>query len=428
MTAQRLLYKRILEHWKFQFASLRMAVDWTVALYIVAPGIFFAGYVYRTLWVEPPHWMTLIPPEVPFSVLFLFCFSRGIRVFLEMGDQLFLLQRREWAIRLISGGCVYTLLVQFASTTMVFGILAPLMMGVYGMSIGVFMAWGVFTFLFKANISFVFHLLTIRFAGWRRWLLAGLLFIIGSVSYIASGKACLLLPIGVVLWLLCFLLAGTLSFLIRRRIRVKGAFFGDIEREHKKKMKIAALLLSQVIEKRPSSPRSRPLLFRRSGRLFRRRTPGAGVAEAALKAFVRSVPRMKLYVQFVVVVTYAVAVVPSWMKWLLWIALAFMLASWLRRSGQELLDSRYLRLFRWEVADLSDGLSRAVFVLLLPATLMMSAALACSAWSERLWMAVPFMLAAGTGLAHAASQLVMLGARIGNGGPPEVPHDSVRDG
>ncbi|WP_309144123.1 MULTISPECIES: ABC transporter permease [Paenibacillus] len=120
----------------------------------------------------------------------------------------------------------------------------------------------------------------------------------------------------------------------------KGAFFGDIEREHKEKMKIAALVLSQGIEKPPSTPRSRPLLFRRSGRLFHRRTPGTGVAEAALKAFVRSGPRMKLYVQFVVLVMYAVAIVPSWLKWLLWGVVAFLLASWLRISGQELLDSR----------------------------------------------------------------------------------------
>ncbi|WP_174351528.1 ABC transporter permease [Paenibacillus sp. JMULE4] len=285
-----------------------------------------------------------------------------------------------------------------------------------------------FTFLFKANISFVFHLLTIRFAGWRRWLLAGLLFITGAVSYIVSGKTCLLPDPGVVPVLLSFLSAGTLSLFIHRRIRVKGAFFGDIEREHKEKMKIASLVLSQGIEKPPSTPRSRPLLFRRSGRLFHRRTPGTGVAEAALKAFVRSGPRMKLYVQFVVLVMYAVAIVPSWLKWLLWGVLAFLLASWLRISGQELLDSRYLRLFRWEAADLSDGMSRAVFTLLLPATLAMSVALACTAWPERLWLGVPLMLSAGTVLAYAVSRLMILGVRIGTSGPPKANHDSVRDG
>ncbi|ALS24211.1 hypothetical protein PN4B1_38420 [Paenibacillus naphthalenovorans] len=77
---------------------------------------------------------------------------------------------------------------------------------------------------------------------------------------------------------------------------------------------------------------------------------------------------------------------------------------------------------------MSDGMSRAVFTLLLPATLAMSVALACTAWPERLWLGVPLMLSAGTGLAYAVSRLMILGVRIETSGPPKANHDSVRDG
>lgn len=44
ITPAKLFKKRIVSDWKFQYKVWRMAIDWTVALYIVIPAIILGIY------------------------------------------------------------------------------------------------------------------------------------------------------------------------------------------------------------------------------------------------------------------------------------------------------------------------------------------------------------------------------------------------
>jgi len=79
ITPTKIFYKRVISEWKFQYSVWRMAIDWTVALYIVIPAIIFGVCQYIELWQTQLPWLSNLPLQLFIGVIFLFTWEGTVR-------------------------------------------------------------------------------------------------------------------------------------------------------------------------------------------------------------------------------------------------------------------------------------------------------------------------------------------------------------
>lgn len=351
LTPGRVALRRIRANARFQYRAWRMAVDWTVALYIVIPALFFGGYQYVLWWQEPPYWLKQVPYFMWRSALFLFTVSGTVRYFVEEADQLFLVQRSDWFRRMMAWGAAYSLGLNLIWTVLLGVLLYPLLTGVYGLGLPGTVALFLVIFLFKADVMIVKQLIEIRVSGWRGFLLrllllpvAGLLFGVCSMAFSNQGYA----AGGAVV----LVLALALLWLLPGRLRKKGAFYHDVRREQQEKMKAAGLLLSMggiPAPRKPRLRRKRPLLFPGSGRLFRSRTPENVLAESLIKAVYRNSSKLKLMGYAAAAYSAAVVVCPAGSyRWMIWLAVSALFVWMAKAFAKDAASESYVRLFHWE--------------------------------------------------------------------------------
>jgi ABC-2 type transport system permease protein len=399
-TAKQLFYRRLRSNWQFQLQTLKMAVDWTVAVYIVVPALLLAGGTYRSWWIEPPEWFAIVPAEALFVLMFLFSVNMTVRLFVEEADQLFLLQRRRWIRGVVGRALAYTFAVQTAAIGIVLALLTPMVLKGGHLNAGEWAAWCGLTVLFRPALSLMLHLISRRLSRIKRIVSLAIGVVAAAVVYFSAagavqkGQIVYLVPLAVALLLL-------LTALVRRRLSVSDTFLQDVEAETKAKMRLAQVILSQVLPKPPKLRRHRPFLFRNSGRLFRKRTAEYGLAEAGLKSFWRSAAHMRLYIQFVSLGSAAVWLVPDWIKALVWLLILVPLGLWLRNFWLETLESPFVRLFSWRNQDVTKAAERTLFWLLWPPALLTGFAAGASGWS---WLGALLAIPLSIGIAYLAAQ------------------------
>lgn len=366
--------RRIRSDVRFQYRAWRMAIDWTVALYIVAPALLIAGYHYLSWWREPPIWLDNIPYSIIQAYLFIIAVNGTVRYYIEEADQLFLVQRQGWFRRVMGTGAAYSLMVHVLWVALSGLLLYPLLHNGYGVGAAEAASLFMLTYLFKVHLMLGKQWLSMRFSGWRGFAVRlvllpvfGALFgvILAAASYSALTAA------GTAL-----VLAATLLWLVPARLRMKGAFYHDIRRERQEKMKVAAMLLSQAGIKAPKkskAPRKGPLLFPRSGRLFRTRSQENVLAESVIKAVFRSGSKLQFYGYALLAYTTAIAVCPQGAyRYAVGLAVAALLA-WMGKSfAKEALAEAYVSLFPWKDGVRYEALWKAGAGIALPGCLWLA--------------------------------------------------------
>src|SRR5690606_28505235 len=116
--------------------------------------------------------------------------------------------------------------------------------------------------------------------------------------------------------------------------------------------------------------------FPNSNLLFRVRTPSNGLVEMCVKSFFRSWAEFKVYMQFVIIgaAVLMLPFMPMWSKWVVWIALAFILSQRLKTFWSEMMSSDFVRMFAWKDADRIAAASKAIFLMSLPGFMLVSIA------------------------------------------------------
>ena len=123
-------------------------------------------------------------------------------------------------------------------------------------------------------------------------------------------------------WMAILLLLVLVVFLSKIRLQEKGAFFADIARERDARMRIVSLMLIRVIERKRKPTRKYPLLFGKSQRLFKGKGAGNGIADLLAKSFFRNGTQWRQTIQFVVVISGAMFILPGAIKITIWILAA----------------------------------------------------------------------------------------------------------
>jgi len=417
MSLGKLFWRRLRENWGFQYGVIRSAVDWTVVLYIVIPALAVCGYHYVSWLRFAPEWMERIPYVAAAAALLLVALGGGIRLFVEEADQLFLTQRARWIRGVRSRGLIYSAVCHALHGALAVALLAPLL-SVHGLSPMQFVLLGGLTGSARFASALAGHWISCRLAGWRRYgaaaaqvALFSAMFLTGAVVLAGvppfDGRPLPLRPLegrmGAVLQF------GMIALLIAVSIRMawslasaKWTFLHDAAQERTKRLRLAALMLAQVTETRPRrSRRGRPLWFRRSAPLFRRRTTVNALAEMGVKSFARDRLQIWTYIRLVFVGFAAILLVPPAFKPAVGLALALLLGTWTRSYWKQMMKSPYLQMFPWRDADKHAAAGKALYVLLLPGCLLLglAAGFGAGAWLGAL-AAIPAGWAAAYAIAH----------------------------
>jgi ABC-2 type transport system permease protein len=387
-TQGRLLHTRIKRFWIDQYRVWRTALDWTVWVYFIVPGLWIGGGTYREMWLDPPDWLLALPELAVLVIPVLYLFIGRLRVFLEDADMLFLTQKQDWIRRLIAGGAIYTLVMQLFTATLLFSVMLLWFVKGLGLSAAAIVAWAVFTVCCKSAVTIQQHLIEARWRGWRRWLLQGtgsiaIMLAYGWVSLHGFDRPEFLIAFGMLALAVWFLA-------LRYKLGARGDFAFDVQSERKARLASTDLLLTTVMERKPIIRLSRPVFFRRSGRLLRGSDAGTMLAEMRMKAWLRKLANLQLWFGFFAASTTAVLVSPGWLAITLACTLPLLAAIWMHKHWREWLDEPFIAQFKWEETALRKGASLSRFWLLVPGTAWLAS---LAGWQyggwEVMWASLP---------------------------------------
>ncbi|GAA3409969.1 ABC transporter permease [Paenibacillus hodogayensis] len=395
-----LFARRLKSEWRFQYRVWKMAVDWTVALYIVIPALLVAVYQYVSWWKATPGWAGMLPVGVMLSALYVTTGFGSVRLFVEEADQLFLLRNEAWMSRLKRLGLGYSLFVRIVLSFLTVGVLAPFLMLAHG--------YDVYRLILLAILAAVTGTNRLLCGRWLALLLPRILgWIANTVAFAITGWLFLTAALPDAPWGwtigLTVLLAVSTALLARWRLETKGSFYRDVAYEYDQRMKYAALLMGQLVPL-PSKigKRSKPLLFRGSPRLFRKRTPDRVLAETIVKSFYRSGTQIKLYIQLLLACVIGLLLVPVAVKWIFWLGVSCLLAYWTKLFGKEVLGSPFVGLFPWENPDRLKAIARATPLVFVPFAVMAGLAFG---WSAYGWETGLLLVPAGWFVGYALGEL-----------------------
>lgn len=275
MNGRTLFFRRLFDYYKYQFKVLHAVIDWTVALYIVLPAIAFVIYQYIDLmngrgllyeWSEVAEWRWL------YAVCGLIMFTGSIRTFLMEADKVFLLQKKEIIYQLKRYALLYSFLVTMAKWLLLFFIVLPLIS--HSVHITFAESTALLCYLFGLHIFFL-SLKQDRIRKPRsisRWIgdiLVRAIFFAGSAILIVLTQWHLLALFGIL-----FLLFSVIGSL--KKTASFTAFEAEVTEEKKSRLALAGLVMMMSQEagmpKVKDRMRRKPLLYRNSKRIFKRRT------------------------------------------------------------------------------------------------------------------------------------------------------------
>ena len=170
-TPLRLYRRRSREHFNGQLKNLRLAVDWTVWLYLLVPGLLYLIGWYSSLWTKPlPTWATELSVPVLTGLIDIIMLSGGVLIFVEEADMLFLKSRPLWMRTLMKQGLIRACLLHLGKMIVITALTAPLWSRVYDMSFTPIALLAVWFGIVASIQAIAVHIIKVRYTGWRRWI------------------------------------------------------------------------------------------------------------------------------------------------------------------------------------------------------------------------------------------------------------------
>ena len=206
----------------------------------------------------------------------------------------------------------------------------------------------------------------------------------------SSKSVVLLLRRPGLFYLSLFILLNTLGILLFKRVKLRGTFFEDVAREQIAKLRLAKFMLQRAgtYLKKPRFLKKRPLLFRNSNLIFKKRNPVNGLVEVCLKAVLRNEGDVGFYLKLVGLYLVMIVAFPGDYKWLLWIVFSIMLTNVVGISWLELINAPFVCLFPWRPETKMVAARKSIFLMALPGQLLLGlvVVLQTRSWLEALGM------------------------------------------
>ncbi|MFS1512121.1 ABC transporter permease [Chengkuizengella sp. SCS-71B] len=380
--------KRLISEIEFQWNVFKLVVDWIVALYFVLPLLIFIGYQHVSWWLKIPFWLENIPLLLFLAIIyFLFLASGRLRTFLEDGDHLFLIQYHKWINTIRTWGIVYSIIFHFIIILFVYVFLSPLFIYHYDFTVNQLISLFLFSVLTKLFIIISKDLLFFRFKKWRQFIVSSLLFILGGIGYILIVLKCMNY-----IWIFIPLLFMIILLFMIKRLHKEGIFLDEVYLEQEAKMKFISMVLKDHVKKRWFKwlPRNKPILFRQSRQLFKKRTIVNVLVESNIKAFVRDSRMISNLLQYTFLSINVLWIAPYVMKWFIWIAIIIIMAVWIKNATLYTKNNSFIEFLSWnDNLPFYEVIRKTIFILITPWYLFMSSVFGLILFS---WWSIPVIL------------------------------------
>ncbi|MFT4399685.1 ABC transporter permease [Bacillus sp. SW14] len=317
MNGRSLFFRRLFDYYRYQFKVLHAVIDWTVALYIVLPALAFVIYQYIDLmngrglfyeWSEVMEWRWL------YAVCVLIVCTGSIHTFLMEADNVFLLQKKELIYQLKRYALVYSFLVTLGKWLLLFFIVLPFIS--HSVHITLAESAALLCYLFGLHMFFL-SLKQDRIrkprsiSGRVAEILVRAVLFAGSAGLIIFTEWGLLALFGILFFIFVFVrsLKKTASF---------SAFEAEVTEEKKSRLALAGLVMMMSQEagmpKVKDRMRRKPLLFRNSRRIFKKRTIYTGYKELFFKVLLRNGEYIRRMCMLLSAFAVLIFVSPIWLK------------------------------------------------------------------------------------------------------------------
>ncbi len=337
-------------------------------MYIIIPYLLVGIYHYRLLWKgisEYGHYLSY-----PVVILWLYFFSlRGdIRLFLFYGDQLFIRQKEKWLKRLMSMGMLYSFLWNLFLVGLIFVLILPVLLIYLKLSFFQVSYLFLFSLDFKLNVMSIKQWISLYFYGWRRYIFARLGVVLGAFMFwpmISSRNS-------VVMGSSLFIGCPILFYFYRKRMSIRWSFIEDVIREQDIKLKLTRLFIysSSIIGgpevSKVKRNKQKPFWFRKSNNIFRKRNQVNALIELYIKSILRSKSRIITLYQLTSIFSFGIVILPTSLKWLLWIVSIYILIDVLLGMRKEMEENVFMSIFKVNQYSRVKAGERGVFIVAFP--------------------------------------------------------------
>lgn len=332
MSSRQIFTSRLIKGWKYQYGVIRSIADWTIMLYLVIPFTIISVLIYRSWWLETPVWLEHIPLIILYLVIYAFSWSGNIHTLVEEADKVFLIRDRNLYYGMKKWGYAFSLIVQMFASAMLIGLALPFLRNLYHLDWQEISVWLWYFIALKPVILYLKFQLRKIDKRLKKLGAGFLLFILLSwvsqgIFYVWDKGA---FPF---IYLFGAAAAAVFIFLTLKLLIKISAIEHEIDMGMRDRTKYIELIFtaSYDIEKPIYMPkRSKPLLFRKSKVVFRKRTKINGFLELFIKIFIRNYSYIGGYFQMISITSAALVIIPPyWIKAIIFVGFLIMMYSWL---------------------------------------------------------------------------------------------------
>ena len=135
--------------------------------------------------------------------------------------------------------------------------------------------------------------------------------------------------------------------------------------------------------------RKRPLLFKNSNLLFKKRTPENGLVEMFLKSESRNEEDVTFYLKKWGISVMSILIFPPSYGWLLWVVFSLMITSFVGVFWREAITNPFVSLFPWLAETKVVAARKSIFFMALPGQFMLGLVVIIKAHA---WLGAPVMV------------------------------------
>ncbi|WP_283153317.1 ABC transporter permease [Guptibacillus hwajinpoensis] len=371
MTSFGLWWQRERDDQRYKIRDLRSALDWTVWLYILIPGLVIGAAYYRSWWILPPEWLAEVPEQLAVLPLFIVATFWSLRLYTEEADQVYLLQNATLMGGLKKWGIFYSLLKGLVATIIGMTLALPLLITGWGWGMERCAVTGLFVLLVSWNVKTSRYFIELFVPSiWVKWLPIGLVNLISII---------VMLLISGIGWRYEWAVAlggGSLLLLLlvqlRARMNMQGTFFHDVVMERGHKQSVTKFLMGRVgVAPMPLFTRKQPMLFRGSRRISKKKSPEVRMIDLYLKWLLRSMGKVQYYLQVIGWGTAAIFLLPLIVKVVVLLFALYALISLSRVDWSEFTSSSYANLFQWHQSIQEEAGKKALKLVSMPSFLLL---------------------------------------------------------
>ncbi|MFD2445421.1 ABC transporter permease [Bacillus sp. CGMCC 1.16607] len=301
---------RVKRDYLYQYRIIKIVLDWTIMLYLVVPSSIIAIFIYRSWWLELPTWSEYLSIYILISIAFLVSWAGSFRTFVKEADGIYFLKHikkflnmKKWAFAFSLGKAAFQIIL--------FVIVAlPFLFHRFSYDTLEIVGFSLFYIGLTFLIICIKTVFISRFTGWIEkfilWLIVITLFLCNMFFF----SPLVFQP--VYSFALAILFIGISLALTLPKVSTTRNFQEEVRKENEERLRYLNIIFraSPEIEKTKTSNRKKPLLFRQSKRVFKKRTAQNGFIELFLKMIGRNFAYLKGYFQMIGTTGVAIVVLP----------------------------------------------------------------------------------------------------------------------